>query len=149
MKLLTKNTDYAVRTLQCLAVSEQCCLSSSEIAERENIPLYFLRRIISVLIKKGWVKAWEGVCGGVSLKVNPRKLTVLEVIQLFQGEVQIVECMFRGKLCENRDSCVFRNEITNMERKVERDFKRITIWSLVNKKKGKHREKKNHKNRRK
>ena len=148
MKLLTKNTDYAVRTLTCLAQNKDDCLSSAEIAKQEGIPLYFLRRILRTLIDNSLVEAREGVNGGVVLSVNPNRVTVYEVIRLLQGEIQIAECMFRGKVCENRGNCVLRKKIAKIEDQVSRDFKKITIWSLVNQKKGKRRAKKNNKNRR-
>ena len=64
MKLLTKNTDYAIRALLILAMRKDEFISSREIAEKEQIPLLFLRRILQALLKSKIIESKEGVSGG-------------------------------------------------------------------------------------
>ena len=59
MKLLTKNTDYAVRALLHLARRKKEFVSSREISREEKIPLHYLRRILQKLKEEKLVSARE------------------------------------------------------------------------------------------
>ncbi|MDD4956934.1 MAG: Rrf2 family transcriptional regulator [Candidatus Omnitrophica bacterium] len=131
MKLLTKDTDYAVRALIELGVSGETYVSAREISEKQQIPYQFLRRIMQDLIKGGLVKSKEGGGGGFRLRGHPLKIKVADVIRMFQGEIELSECMFRKKICANRPHCVLRSNIKNIEAKVIKEFEKITIGQLI------------------
>ena len=131
MKLLTKQTDYAVRSAVYMARRSNGFVSSREIAEGERIPLHFLRRILQRLIQGGVAESKEGAGGGVRLKALPGKIRVADLIRLFQGDIRLSECMFRRKLCSNRSTCVLRKRIKGIEKMVAKAFEGITIGDLI------------------
>lgn len=132
MQLLTKETDYAIRALVFLALKKDCFVGSSKISKSEKIPYQFLRRILQVLCKKNFIESKEGIAGGVRLKVNPKNIAVTDLIRIFQGNIELSSCMFRMQLCEKRSRCVLRKKIKKIERVVIKEFKNITIESLIN-----------------
>ncbi len=131
MKLLTKNTDYAVRALIYLAGQEGRFVSSREIANKQKIPLQYLRRILQLLIKAEFVAAKEGVGGGVTLNIIPGMIRVADVIRICQGKIQLSECLFRKRNCFQRGTCVLRKRLLQVERKVAGEFEQITIGNLI------------------
>ncbi|MGD9402409.1 MAG: Rrf2 family transcriptional regulator [bacterium] len=131
MKLLTKDTDYAVRAIVHLARNPDGYQSSREIAKAEGIPLQFLRAILQRLTKEGLIVSREGVRGGVKLKARPRDVRVSDIIRIFQGDIELSECMFRKKLCSNRSTCVLRARIKSIEEMVNREFEKVTIAKLI------------------
>lgn len=131
MKLLNKDTDYAVRALLGLALNRGNIMTARELAAANNIPYQFLRRILRKLIDRGYVAAKEGALGGVRLSVSPEKIKLIDIIRVFQGEVVLSECMFRNKICENRTTCVLRKRIKAVERKVTSEFEGITLGALL------------------
>lgn len=130
MKVITKNTDYAIRALVALSRHNGDFLSAKEIAERQDIPYEFLRKILNQLIKKDLVVSREGGLGGFHLKVAPSKIKLSDVITIFQGNIQISQCMFRQKICPQRSSCLLRKNILRIEQKVADEFDKITIEQL-------------------
>lgn len=132
MKLLTKNTDYAVRALVHLASNPGRFIPSSEIAASECIPESFLKRLLQKMIREGILEAREGAAGGVQLKKKADRITVIDLIRIFQGQFQLSECMFRRKICPNRATCVLRSRIRGIEKKIETEFAGITIATLIN-----------------
>ena len=131
MKLLTKNTDYAIRALLVLAKERDSYLSARDISKIQGIPYQFLRRILQKLIKNGLVKSREGGGGGFKINKNPNAIGVIDIIRIFQGNIQFAECMFRKQLCGNRATCVLRKEIKRIEKLVQREFKGIAISKLL------------------
>ena len=132
MKLLNKNTDYAIRALLHLgAGSAADYISAAEISDQQKIPYEFLRKLLRKLISSGIVESKEGGNGGFRLKTDPKKIRVTQLIEIFQGQLQLSECMFRQKLCHNRSRCVLRKNIVRIEDLVTKEFGRITIGSLL------------------
>ncbi|RNA64901.1 Rrf2 family transcriptional regulator [Prosthecochloris sp. ZM_2] len=131
MQLLTKHTDYAIRALLTLAGHPDDYLSARRIAEEQQIPYQFLRGLLQELARAGFVSSREGAGGGVKLEKAPESISVREVIELFQGRVELSECMFRKQLCANRSNCVLRHQIMRIERLVSEEFDKVTIGSLL------------------
>jgi len=131
LKLLTKNTDYAIRALIFLALAGGDYVSSGEISREDKIPLQFLRRILQELRKRGLVDTRGGVSGGHRLKVPPEKIRIIGLIEIFQGDIRLVDCMFRKRICHNRNKCVLRKKLLEIEKKVTSELEELTIGSLV------------------
>jgi Rrf2 family protein len=132
MKLLTKNTDYAVRALAKIAVRGGQAVSAAQIAKEEKIPYAYLRRILNILKDEKVLRSIEGKGGGFVLNKKPAEICLTGVIRIFQGEVNLTECMFRKKICHNRSTCVLRAKIKGIEKKVLDELKGITLASIVN-----------------
>lgn len=131
MRLVTKETDYAIRALLSLARTRDAFVPSAGLSAADGIPLQFLRRILQRLIRAGLVTSREGVAGGIRLARDPSRIKVLDVMRLFQGEVQVSECMFRRKLCANRGTCVLRKRLNTIGGILAREFARISIADLL------------------
>lgn len=130
MKLLTKNTDYAVRALLELARSKDF-VSSRHIAQKQKIPYQYLRKILQEIIKTGWIETKEGKSGGFRLIENPSKINISKIIEVFQGKIELIDCLFRKKICENRAHCPIRREIKKIEKKVIKEFDALTLFDLT------------------
>ena len=131
MKLLTKETDYAVRALLGLAKNRDSFISARKISKEQNIPYYFLRRILSKLINYNVVESREGSGGGFRITKDPALVGIKDLIKIFQGNIKLAECIFRKRLCQNRKTCALRKEIKRIEEIVESEFKGITLTKLL------------------
>ena len=131
MKLLTKHTDYAIRALLALAQKKDSFVSAREIAKEQSMPYPFLRVILQTLIKRNLVVSREGGRGGFKINKPPESIHAEQIIEIFQGNVQFSECMFRRKACCNRATCVLRRQIQKIEQIVIGKFKKITIATLL------------------
>lgn len=131
MKVLTKNTDYAIRALLVLGAHEGEYVSARQISQEQGIPYQFLRRILQALSKHGLISSKEGVQGGVKLERYPGTIKIREVIEIFQGKVELSECMFRKQICSNRANCVLRHEIMRIEQIVNHEFEQLTVGKLL------------------
>ncbi len=130
--MITKNSDYAIRAIIYLASNRGRFVPSSEISKKEKIPLIYLRRILQELIKSKIAQSKEGATGGVKLKVDPANISIAQIINIIQGKIQMIECMFRKEICKNRASCALRKRIMGIENKVKEEFSQLSIQDLVN-----------------
>ncbi len=130
MKVITKRTDYAIRALLVLAANRDGFISAKRISQLEKIPHQFLRGVLQRLVGSGIVESKEGFGGGVKLSKDPAEVKVIEIIRIFQGEIEFSPCIFRGIECPNRQTCVLRSEIKRIESLVEKEFEELTIKKL-------------------
>ena len=132
MKIFRKEADYAVRTLIYLAMRDGSdYVSATTLAKELELPMNFLRRICGVLIKAKILATQEGKNGGVRLVKSPANITILQLIELFDGKPELTDCIIRKKFCPNRKTCVLRKRIQGIEKIVAKEFAAITIQNLI------------------
>jgi len=131
MKLITRNTDYAMRALCYIATQEAPSVSAAEVVAALKIPRPFLRKILQVLSGEGLLRSTKGQGGGFSLARPREQILLTDLIRIFQNTIQLNECVFKKKICPNRSTCVLKKEIDSIERDALKRLHGITIASLV------------------
>jgi Rrf2 family protein len=81
-----------------------------EMARRNDVPKRFLEQIMLKLKAQGWVASVAGVRGGYVLAKDPGKITMGEVVRLFDGIIAPIDCVsVTGyKRCSQEPVCRFR-----------------------------------------
>ena len=130
MKLITRNTDYALRAL-CYISQNKNIVTVDELVKRLGVPRSFMRKILQQLNKKRILDSFKGQGGGFKLKALPEKIHVIKIMRIFQGQVGLNECFLRKDICPNRGKCVLRKRIHSIEENVFKQLKEITITSLI------------------
>jgi len=77
----------------------------SQIAEAEDVPESFLRKIFGQLGRAGIVTAQRGRSGGFRLAKPPEEITLLEVIKAIEGPVVLNVCILGSRQCSHVDKC--------------------------------------------
>ena len=88
MLVITSKSPYAVRALAELARrgSDQP-VPIGEIARARDIPVQFLEGLFATLRRAGVLQSQRGVKGGYTFARPPAEVTVLEVVELLEGEL--------------------------------------------------------------
>lgn len=133
MKLITRDTDYAVRALCFIAESKEKIVPVSTLVNKLKIPRPFLRQILQELNKKGILKSYKGSGGGFRLALSPEQIFLADLIKVFQGPLKLNECIFKKKICPNRNECILRARVNSIEKDVISQLREITVASLLNK----------------
>ena len=81
---LQKASSFALYAVLELARNPTSQLSGTEIADRYGISAHHLAKVLRDLGRAGIVDAARGVGGGYRLAVNAKRLTLLDVIQIFE-----------------------------------------------------------------
>lgn len=133
MKLITRNTDYAIRALCVMAESNnKKIFSVSELVKKLKIPRPFLRKILQILNKKRILKSYKGQGGGFSFAIAPSKIFLVDLIRIFQGQPKLNNCSFIKNICPAVTTCRLKRKIDTIERYVLSELRATTITSLLN-----------------
>ena len=126
---------YALRVMVDLAeLDEGNYISLKTIAERQNISLKYLERIIPSLKKAGLIEGIQGKNGGYRLCKNPKKLTVAEILRVTENDLAPVACLAkRAKKCPRKNQCRTIKMWEDYHKLTNDFFEGITLASLCNK----------------
>jgi Rrf2 family protein len=132
MKLITRDTDYAIRAITYMAKHKGSRVSAKELVQNLKVPLPFLRKILQVLDKKGLLKSYKGKGGGFILNIEPKNIFLLELIKIFQGRFSLNECFLKKHICPHTKDCRLRKKIDKIQAYVIKELKKINIAYLLN-----------------
>jgi len=130
MKLITRDTDYALRALIYIAGHHNRITPASELVNRLKIPRPFLRKLLQRLNKKGVVKSYKGQGGGFTLAADARHILLTDLIEIFQGRLQLNECLFKKRRCPDVARCPLHKAIEEIEKDLLLKLSFINLASL-------------------
>ena len=131
MKLITRNTDYAIRALAYMAGKGKELASATELVKALKIPRQFLRSILQELGRKKFVKSYKGIGGGFKLAKTPSSIYVKDVAEAFQGTFSLNECFLGKNICPNKGRCMLKKKIDSIEKHVVSEISSISIADLL------------------
>ncbi|MDD3776717.1 MAG: Rrf2 family transcriptional regulator [Actinomycetota bacterium] len=134
MKLLTKDTDYAVRALLHMAKQGNGAYQVRKLADDLGIPMPFLRKILQQLASAGVLDSVRGKGGGFSLARRPEDIFLLDIMEIFQGKFEIMECIFNRNICPNLKQCTLRKKLISIKDYVQEQLESITLKELLEEK---------------
>jgi Rrf2 family protein len=93
-----RRVDYAVRALSYLAGQPQGrIVSRVDIEKKQDIPSYYLSKIMKDLVAGGLVQSHVGSKGGFSLARPAEKISVKEVYETVERPIVLMECLQKGQ----------------------------------------------------
>ena len=131
MKLITRDTDYAIRALCYIAKKKKKIISVKELTSALKIPKPFLRKILQRLNKGKVLKSYKGKGGGFTLSRSPGKIFIIDLIRIFQGPVKLSGHIFKKGICPHIKTCILKRKLDAIEEHVIAKLKAITIASLL------------------
>ncbi len=127
---VSRRCDYACRILRAASKRTEGYVSIAEIAEEESIPYAFARSIQHDLTSAGFIATARGARGGLALKCDLDKVTLLDLVQALQGPASVSQCANDPSTCALQPSCVFNRVWQGADRILYAYFSRITLGSL-------------------
>lgn len=131
MKLITRDTDYALRAICYIAQSKKRTVNVNELVLKLKMPKSFLRKILQRLNKKGILRSSKGARGGFIMDTPAQKIFLTDLISIFQGPLRLNQCFFRKKICPNESKCRLRKIISGIEDDVLKRLKKVSVRSLL------------------
>ena len=130
---ISQKCQYALRAVFELARrSAGETVTGSQIAQLQAIPPRFLELILGQLRRAGVVESRRGAQGGYRLAVEPRALSVGQVIRFVDGPVAPVRCVAgEGEDCPFQGDCAFMGLWERAGEAVNRVYDETTFQDLI------------------
>jgi Rrf2 family iron-responsive transcriptional regulator len=95
---LTRQTNYAIRTLLYCAVASPKLSRVTDIAKAYTISELFLFKLIKPLVEAGLIETVRGRHGGIRLGRPAEAITLLDCIRLTEENFALAECFEGGDI---------------------------------------------------
>jgi Rrf2 family protein len=112
--MISKKAKYAIKALKVLAEDfGNGPLLIASISERESIPKKFLESILLELRNHGLLHSQKGKGGGYSLRIEPERVNLAQVIRIIDGPIAPAPCVslnfyVRCDDCADEETCEIR-----------------------------------------
>ena len=98
--MFSTRAEYGVRVMVELARrgadGEHECVSLSEIADGDGLPLAYLEHLAARLRRAGLVESRRGARGGYLLARPAKDISMAEVVEALEGSIAPIECISEG-----------------------------------------------------
>ena len=128
---LSKKTDYALMALQYLASKGASgVVSARAIAERFDIPLDLLAKILQQLAHQGLVAARKGIHGGYQLARPALAISVADVAEAIDGPMTLTACSHVDVRCEQFATCTVRDPLWRIRERILSVLQTVTVADM-------------------
>ena len=132
MNITTKGR-YALRVMLDLAQHpDDGFVSLKKAAERQDISLKYLEKILPALVSGGLIQGIHGKGGGYRLTRPPEEITVGQILRLTEGDLSPVACLTcDADACTRTADCRTRPMWSELNSLIKRYLDGVTIASLM------------------
>lgn len=104
--MLSTTADHALRAVLFLGARHDVpSATADEIASAIGAPRNYLSKTLNVLTKAGITRSSAGRYGGFSLAVPPHRLTVHDVVKVFDSPESSPRCLLGARPCNPSQPC--------------------------------------------
>lgn len=129
---INRLTDYGFVLLAHLAhASEEAPQSTRELADRTDIPVPTVRKVLKELTSADVLTSERGAQGGYALARPADEITAHEVISALEGPVSITLCSPGPGECELEDACPVALPWKRINGVIQGALRSITLAELV------------------
>ncbi|QTN32779.1 Rrf2 family transcriptional regulator [Akkermansiaceae bacterium] len=128
-----KMSGCAVAAVSALAEvhGQGLTLSSAEIAASRNFSQALVAKILTRLSQKGFVVGTRGPGGGYRLAMDPGKVTLHQIVEVFEGHRDTSGCPFGPGWCGTGDPCPLHDALVAMQKNMEAKLRKLTFKSFI------------------
>ncbi|MEW4527239.1 Rrf2 family transcriptional regulator [Maioricimonas sp. JC845] len=127
---LTTQTDFALRTLMFLATFSGRA-TSARIAGLFGISANHVAKVVNQLARLGYVRSIRGIGGGIELARDPSTIRIGQVIQDFEGNMHLLECVDAENVCAIEQFCKLKGVLAEAERLQLEYLNSVTLADVV------------------
>src|SRR3989442_3775158 len=132
MLRLSKKADYALMARKHLALrADRRSWSAREIAEKYDIPIELMAKVLQRLVRRGLLASHQGTRGGYQLARLPVQITVADVIQAIDGPVTVTACTTEDGRCDQFAKCNVRDPLWRVRERILAALGDCTIAELA------------------
>lgn len=132
MLSLSKKMDYALLALSHLARTEAGrAVNTKEIAERYDIPVELLAKILQQLAKGRLLVSTSGPTGGYRLACPAAQITIGTIIEIIDGPPALTQCLrTEHSDCEQHGKCTIRTPLSRINTRILQMLNHISLAEI-------------------
>ncbi len=129
--IYSKGCEYAIRALTKISGEQsRRKFLARDICRKAGIPEAYARKTFQALVQNGFLKAVPGPGGGYSLTRDPKKTTVLDVVEAVEGKNFFSKCVLGFSVCGEKNPCALHTMWVSLKKGVMEELGSRTMRQL-------------------
>lgn len=133
---ISKSVEYSLLAIRYISRNSitDGNINAKKISAEENIPFELLAKLLQKMAKNGIIQSVQGTKGGYKLIEDLNKLTLLQLINAIEQNIQLTDCSFEGATKENCgriEDCCLRNPLTNLQNKINDIMSQTKVSEII------------------
>ena len=129
----SKMADYGVLLLGHFTQNGNTLASTAELAEHYHMPRTVVANLLKEFCKAGMLESRRGLHGGYRLAREPDDITLLEMLSVIDGPVQLTDCAAEDLVqqCDYSDVCHSRSPMRAVNQRIVDFLGHMTLSELM------------------
>jgi Rrf2 family protein len=128
--MLSTTAEYALRMVIALAEAPEESLTSGVLSQRTKVPGGYTVKVLQHLARAGIVRAQRGRGGGYALDRDPRRTSLLDVVNAIEPVQRITRCPLDRQAHQSR-LCPLHQRLDDVLAMLEQSLGELTIAAVV------------------
>lgn len=132
MTVVSRGADYGIRAMLDLAsqpVDQRTV--TEQIAERQEIPVAFLSKVVAQLTQSGLLRTYRGAAGGVFLGRPADDINLRQVVEAVQGPIVLNQCTGPYDGCPKAATCPACRVFLEAQKSLQEMLERASLAELA------------------
>jgi Rrf2 family protein len=132
--VLNKSTRYALYAAMEMARAKQRAVTVAQVARAYRIPAGALAKVFQQLVRAGVAIGTRGIGGGYRLARPPARLTILDLISVYEPPRPPGRCVLAdraGRACDDVPACRLRRLFDEVDELSRSTLQSVTLETLV------------------
>jgi Rrf2 family protein len=130
--ILSRTGQYAVQALIYVATQPPGePILNRTIAERMNVPVAYLAKIMQILCKGNLLYSYRGRQGGFCLREGGEKTDLMQILVLIEGVGFTENCVLGLKVCSDATACPMHTKWKPIKEKIANLLREQTLEKLA------------------
>jgi Rrf2 family transcriptional regulator, iron-sulfur cluster assembly transcription factor len=130
--LFSKTCEYGLQAMLYLAVVGKK-VGITEISEKQDLPNYYLSKILQSLVKAKLVDSAKGPTGGFWLSKPLNQIRLANIVDAIDGMDILDQCGLGLKECDSKQPCAIHEEFKPKRESIIQLFYQTTLQDIVEK----------------
>jgi len=129
--IYSKACEYGIRALTYLARHQEERSVVRDISDEENVPHYFLGKILQTLAKHDLVSSIKGPGGGFGLAKPAEEITLYDIRAAIDGNQDLYDCAVGYADCTAQSPCALHDDFEPLRNQIIDYLKSTTLDAMA------------------
>jgi Rrf2 family protein len=130
--VVSRGADYAIRAMLDVAGQPADTRTVTEqIADRQEIPVAFLSKVIAQLTQSGLLRTYRGATGGVFLAQPAEEINLRQILEAVQGPIVLNQCTAPYDGCAKAATCPVCRVFLEAQESLHEAFEQASLAELT------------------
>ncbi|MDS4021346.1 MAG: SUF system Fe-S cluster assembly regulator [Candidatus Competibacter sp.] len=128
---ITREADYGILLMTCLAQAGGQPRSAAALAQQRRLPLPMVSKILKALARAGLLTSQRGAQGGYNLARPPAEISAANIIGALEGPLAITECSADAHDgCARQEHCEVSNHWPRINQAIYTALQSISLLEM-------------------